>query len=154
VERPRSVTVTIPKGVDTGNKLRVAGQGSPGEGGAPAGDLFLLIKLKPHPLFERKGDDLYVELPVTFAEAALGSEVQVPTMSGRVTMKIPPGIQSGQQLRLTGQGMPRRGGGAGNLFARIKVTVPKNLTEQERELVEQLGSLRQENPRERILAGR
>lgn len=154
VERPRAVTVTIPRGVDTGTKLRVAGQGNPGSGGGPAGDLFLLVKMKPHPLFERKGEDLTVELPVTFVEAALGAEVQVPTLTGRVTMKIPPGIQSGQQLRLTGQGMPRRAGGNGNLYARIKVTVPKNLSEQERELLEQLRSLRQENPRERILAGR
>lgn len=154
VERPRAVTVTIPKGVDTGNKLRVAGQGNPGVNGGPAGDLFLIVRVKPHSLFERKGDDLTVELPVTFAEAALGADVQVPTMTGKVTMKVPPGIQSGQQLRLTGQGMPRRSGGSGNLYARIKVTVPKNLSDQERELVERLRTLRTENPRERILAGR
>jgi len=154
VERPRSVSVTIPKGVDTGSKLRVAGQGNPGAAGAPAGDLFLLIRVKPHALFERKGDDLVVELPVTFAEAALGAEVQVPTMTGKVTMKVPPGIQSGQQLRLKGQGMPRRAGGAGDLFARVKVMVPRSLTEDERRLVEQLRDLRPENPRERLLAGR
>ena len=104
--------------------------------------------------FEPRGDDLYVELPVTFAEAALGAEVQVPTMTGKATMKVPPGIQSGQQLRLTGQGMPRRAGGSGNLYVRVKVTVPRDLTEQERNLVEQLKELRTENPRERILAGR
>jgi molecular chaperone DnaJ len=154
VERPRSVTVSIPKGVDTGNKLRIAGQGNPGASGAPAGDLFLLVKVKPHPVFERKGDDLTVELPVSFAEAALGADVQAPTLTGRVTMKIPPGIQSGQQLRLKGQGMPRRGGGAGDLFARVRVTVPKSLTDDERRLVEQLRDLRPENPRERLLAGR
>lgn len=154
VERPRAVTVTIPKGVDDGNKLRVAGQGNPGEHGAPAGDLYLNVKMRPHPLFERKGDDLYVELPVTFAEAALGGEVEVPTVTGKVTMKIPPGVQSGQQLRLTGQGMPRRSGGSGNLYARIKVTVPRNLTDEERGLIEKLRELRKENPRERILAGR
>ena len=154
VERPRSVTVTIPKGVDEGNRLRVAGQGNPGDHGAPAGDLYLLIKLKSHRIFERKGEDLYVDLPVTFVEAALGGEVQVPTMTSKVTMRVPPGIQSGQQLRLTGQGMPRRAGGAGNLYARVKVTVPKNLSEEERKLIEQLGALRQENPRERILAGK
>ncbi len=154
VERPRSVTVTIPKGVDEGNRLRVAGQGNPGVNGAPAGDLYLLIKLKAHRIFERKGEDLYVDLPVTFAEAALGGEVQVPTMTGKVTMRVPPGVQSGQQLRLTGQGMPRRSGGAGNLYARTKITVPKNLTEEERKLIEQLQELRRENPRERILAGK
>jgi molecular chaperone DnaJ len=154
VERPRAVTVSIPKGVDEGNKLRVAGQGSPGEHGAPAGDLYLTVKMRPHALFERKGEDLYVDLPVTFAEAALGGDVEVPTMTGRVTMKIPAGVQSGQQLRLSGQGMPRRAGGSGNLFARLKVTVPRNLTEEERELIEKLRSLRGENPRDRILSGR
>jgi len=122
--------------------------------GAPAGDLYLLIRMRPHPLFERKGEDLYVDLPVTFAEAALGAEVAVPTLTGKVTMKIPPGVQSGQQLRLTGQGMPVRSGGHGNLYARVKVTVPKNLSEEERQLIEQLRGLRAENPRETILAGR
>lgn len=154
VERPRAVTVTIPKGVDDGTKLRVAGQGNPGANGGPAGDLFLIVKMKPHPLFERKGDSLTVELPVTFAEAALGAEVQVPTMTGKVTMKLPPGVQSGQQLRLSAQGMPRRAGGSGDLLARIKVTVPRNLSEEERELIQKLRSLRADNPRERILAGR
>jgi molecular chaperone DnaJ len=154
VERPRAVTVTIPKGVDDGTKLRMAGQGSPGEDGGAAGDLYLMVKMRPHPLFERKGDAVYVELPVTFAEAALGAEVQVPTVNGKVTIKVPPGVQSGQQIRLAGHGMPKRGGGNGDLFARVKVTVPKQLSEEERGLVEQLGKLRQDNPRERILAGR
>lgn len=154
VERPRAVTVTIPKGVDDGNKLRVAGQGNPGQHGAPAGDLYLMVKMRPDKLFERKGEDLYVDLPVTFPEAALGGEVQVPTLTGKVTMKLPAGVQSGQQLRLKGQGMPKRTGGSGDLFARIKVMVPRGLTDTERELIEQLRELRQENPREQILAGR
>lgn len=154
IERARAVTVTVPKGVAEGSKLRVAGQGNPGLNGGPSGDLILNVRLKPNPIFERKGDDLYVELPVTFAEAALGSEVQVPTMTGKVTMKVPAGVQSGQQLRLGGQGMPRRAGGSGDLYARLKVTVPKNLTAEERALIEQLSGLRAENPRERILAGR
>lgn len=154
VERPRAVTVTIPKGVEDGNRLRVAGQGNPSGSGGPAGDLYLLVRMKPHPLFERKGEDLYVDLPITFAEAALGADVHVPTMTGKVTMKIPSGVQSAQQLRLAGQGMPRRAGGAGNLYARLKVTVPRDLTEDERDLISKLGGLRSENPRERILAGR
>jgi len=154
VERPRAVTVTIPKGVDTGTKLRVAGQGNPGVGGAPAGDLFLTVKMKPHRLFERKGDSLYVDLPVTFPEAALGADVQVPTMVGKATMKLPAGVQSGQQLRLSGQGIPRRSGGSGDLFARVKVTVPRGLSDEEKALVEKLRDLRHENPREQLLAGR
>ena len=154
VERPRSVTVTIPKGVEDGSRLRVAGQGNPSPGGGPSGDLLLKVRLRAHPLFERKGEDLVVELPITFAEAALGSEVQVPTMTGKVTMRVPPGVQSGQQLRLSGQGMPRRSGGQGDLYARLKVTVPKDLSADERSLIEKLRELRKENPRERILAGR
>ncbi len=154
VSRPRAVTVSIPKGVEDGNRLRVAGQGGIGQHGGPAGDLYLLIRLRSHQVFERKGDALTVDLPVSFAEAALGGEVQVPTLDGKVTMKLPGGVQSGQQLRLTGQGMPRRSGGRGDLLARIKVAVPKNLTDQERELIEELRRLRPENPRDALLTGR
>jgi molecular chaperone DnaJ len=154
VERPRGVTVTIPKSVGDGSKLRIAGQGNPAPGGGPSGDLYLQVRVRPHALFERKEDDLLVELPVTFVEAALGAEVQVPTMTGKLTMKIPAGVQSGQQLRLGGQGMPKRAGGHGDLYARIKVVVPRNLSAEERGLIEKLSALRQENPRERILAGR
>jgi molecular chaperone DnaJ len=154
VERPRSVTVVIPRGVDEGTRLRVAGQGNPSLTGGPAGDLYLTVRLRPHPIFERKGDDLYVDLPLTVPEAALGAEVQVPLLSGKVTMKVPPGVQSGQQLRLSGKGMPNRAGGAGNLIARVKVVVPRNLTEEERTLIERLRELRPENPREKLLAGR
>jgi DnaJ-class molecular chaperone len=95
-----------------------------------------------------------VDLPVTFPEAALGADVQVPTMVGKATMKLPAGVQSGQQLRLSGQGIPRRSGGSGDLFARIKVTVPRGLSEEEKALVEKLRDLRHENPREQLLAGR
>ncbi|MBM3456968.1 MAG: molecular chaperone DnaJ [Armatimonadetes bacterium] len=154
VERPRGVTVSIPRGVDGGNRLRVAGKGNPGAGGGPAGDLHLLVKVRPHALFERKGDDLTVEVPVTFGEAALGGEIQVPTVTGKVTMRVPAGVQSGQQLRLGGQGMPRRSGGFGDLYARLKVVVPRNLSAEEQELIQHLASLRTENPRDRILAGK
>jgi molecular chaperone DnaJ len=155
VERQKRVEVKIPKGVYEGAKIRVAGQGSPSPSGGQPGDLLLHVRMKPDSLFERKEDDLYVDLPVTFAEAALGAEVQVPTMTGKVTATLPPGIQSGQKIRLAGLGLPHlRGGGAGDLFARIKVTVPRNLTDQERELIRQLGSLRREDPREKLFAGR
>jgi molecular chaperone DnaJ len=155
VERQRRVEVKIPKGVYEGAKVRVAGQGSPGPNGGPPGDLILHVRMKPNPMFERKDDDLYVDLPVTFVEAALGAEVQVPTVTGKVSTTLPAGVQSGQSLRLTGLGMPHlRGGGSGHLYARIKVAVPRNLTDQERELIRQLGGMRHENPRERLLAGR
>jgi molecular chaperone DnaJ len=154
VETSRRVTVTIPAGITDGQKLRVAGQGSSGRSGGAAGDLLLTVKLKPHPLFERKGDDLYLELPVTFAEAALGAEVQVPTMDGTVRFNLRPGVQSGQSVKLAGLGMPRRAGGKGDLYVRPKVVVPKSLSDRERQLLEELRSLRTENPRERILASR
>jgi molecular chaperone DnaJ len=155
VERQKRVEVKIPKGVYDGSKIRVAGQGSPGQNGGTPGDLLLQVRMKPHPMFERKDDDLYVDLPVTFAEAALGGEVQVPTVTGKVSTTVPAGVQSGQSLRLTGLGMPHlRDAGTGDLFARIKVAVPKNLTDKERELIRQLEGMRRENPRERLLAGR
>jgi molecular chaperone DnaJ len=135
--------------------VRAAGQGAPGGPGAPAGDLLLMVRMVPHPMFERRDDDLYVDLPVTFAEAALGAEVLVPTVTGKVTARVPPGIQSGQSLRLAGLGVPHlRGGGTGDLYARIKVAVPKNLSARERELIEELKELRQEDPRARLLIGR
>ena len=144
----------IPKGVYEGAKVRVAGQGSPGLGGGPPGDCCCTCGMLRNPMFERKEDDLYVDLPVTFAEAALGAEVQVPTITGKVTATLPPGTQSGQSLRLTGLGMPHlRGGGSGNLYARIKVAVPRNLSDEERDLIRQLGGIRRDNPRERLLAG-
>jgi molecular chaperone DnaJ len=155
VERQKRVEVRIPKGVYEGAKVRVAGQGSPGPNGGSPGDLLLHVRMKPHPLFERKEDDLSVDLPVTFVEAALGAEVQVPTITGKVTATVPAGVQSGQSLRLTGLGMPHlRGGGAGDLYARIKVAVPRNLSEQEQDLIRQLNGIRRENPREKLLAGR
>ena len=147
--------VTIPRGIGAGQRIRLANQGGAGLNGGPSGDLYLIVRLREDPTYTRKGDDLYVDLPVTFAEAALGAEVQVTTVTGRVTTRIPGGVQSGQSLRLTGLGMPQlRGGGSGDLYARVKVTVPKNLTERERELIEELGDLRHENPRDRLLVGR
>jgi len=130
----RRVEVKIPAGVNDGQKIRLAGQGLNG------GDAILTVRLMPHPTFERKGDDLIVEVPVSYLTAALGGEMQVPTLTGKtLTVKLPPGTQSGQQLRLTGKGMPRlKEGGHGDLYARIKITVPKTLTERERTLLEQL----------------
>jgi molecular chaperone DnaJ len=153
VEKPHRVTVKIPEGIAEGQKLRVAGQGSPGYNGGPAGDLILTVKIKPHGRFERKGDHLYLDLPVTFTEAALGAEVQVPTMGSPVRMSLRPGVQPGQSLKLAGLGMPNRKGGRGDLYVRPKVVVPKNLSDRERELVEELKTLRSENPRARLLEG-
>jgi DnaJ-class molecular chaperone len=147
VERMKRLQVRIPPGVRTGSRIRVAGQGEAGPSGQ-RGDLFLIARVAPHRLFKRQGDDLQVEVPVTYAEAALGAEIDVPTMNGRVKMKLPAGASSGQRLRLAGRGMPRmRGGGRGDLYVQIKVVVPKNLSQEERDLIARLGEMRSEDPR-------
>lgn len=137
----RRVEVKIPAGVGEGQKIRLAGQG--GSGPAGAGDLYLTVKVAPHSTFERRGDDLYVDVPVLYTVAALGGQAKVPTLKGtRLSVTVPPGMQSGQSLRLGGQGMPKmRGGGSGDLYARIKITVPKTLTDHEKELLQELAAL-------------
>jgi DnaJ-class molecular chaperone len=152
VERVKRLQIRIPPGVRTGSRIRVAGQGEAGPSGQ-RGDLFLMAKVAPHPLFKRQGDDLQVELPVTYTEAALGAEIDVPTMNGRVKMKLPAGASSGQRLRLAGRGMPRmRGGGRGDLYVQIKIAVPKNLSQEERDLIARLGQMREEDPRANLRA--
>ena len=137
----RRLEVKIPAGVNDGSKIRLAGEGVAGPGGKK-GDLFLIVRLKPHHIFERRGDDLFEEMTVPFATAALGGEIQVRTMKGRVTMKIPAGAQSGQTFRLTGQGMPRLNKpGKGDLFVKVRISVPKRLTDRQRELIQELGTL-------------
>ncbi|MGZ6375447.1 MAG: DnaJ C-terminal domain-containing protein [Ktedonobacterales bacterium] len=140
----RRLEVRIPAGVDTGSRVRVAGEGNPGIGGGPKGDLYLVITVKPDANFERKGDDLTVDVPVPLTVAVLGGEVPVPTPDGkRLLLTIPAETQNGQTFRLTGKGMPKlRGEGAGNLIARIQVTLPRKLSPRERQLFEELAKLR------------
>jgi DnaJ-class molecular chaperone len=149
VERPRTITVKIPKGVADGAKVRVSGQGGAGAAGGPAGDLYLIPRIRPHPRFERKGDDLYTEATVSFPEAALGGEAAVMALDGStLTARVPGGTSSGQMLRLRGKGMPLlRGEGFGDLYVRIRIAVPKDLTARERELIEELAQLRQDTSR-------
>ena len=152
VEQMKRLEVKIPAGVRTGSKIRVAGQGAPGASGE-RGNLYLIPKILPHRLFKRQGDDLHVEIPVTYPEAALGAEIDVPTLNGRVKMKLPSGASSGQRLRLAGRGMPRMtGGGSGDLYVRIRIVVPRNLSEQEREIISRLAELRREDPRANLRA--
>ncbi|MBC8101538.1 MAG: J domain-containing protein [Cytophagales bacterium] len=134
----RRVEVKIPAGVRDGQKIRLSGQGSPGPAGP--GDLLLNVLIAAHPTFERKGDDLYVDVPVSYLDAALGGKAAVPTMEGsRLTMTVPPGTQTSQAFRLGGQGMPRlREPGRGDLYARVKITVPKTLSPREQELLTEL----------------
>jgi DnaJ-class molecular chaperone len=142
----REVDVRIPAGVRTGQRVRVPGEG----GGAPGarGDLYLTVTVRPHPALERRGDDLHVTVPLTAPEAALGATVDVPTLKGRVSMKIPPGTSSGRTFRLPGYGMPRgRAGGTGDQLVTTRIVMPAALTSQEQDLYTQLKRLRGDNPR-------
>jgi len=137
--KARRLEVKIPAGVDTGSRVRVARDGQPGLGGAPKGDLYLIVSVRRHPRFERRGDDLYVDVEVPVTDAVLGAEVEVPTMTGRVMLKLPPLTQNGKTFRLAGLGMPRlKGDGRGDLYARVRVKLPEQLSERERELFEEL----------------
>ncbi len=148
VLRARRVEVKIPAGVRDGSRVRAAGEGTAGVAGAPPGDLYLRVRVSPHPLFERREDDVYLDLPLAVWEAALGTEVEVPTLRGRVTMKIPPETSSGKTFRLPGYGLPRlRGGGQGDQLVRVRIVVPTDLTARERELFEELRRLRPRPPR-------
>lgn len=146
VER-KSLTVTIPMGVKSGSKIRLAGQGGPGVGGGPPGDLFLRVRIRPDSRFEPEGYNLRSTLKLTPWEAALGAEVNIPTMEGSVKMKVPAGIQSGQTLRLKGKGLNRKHGEPGDLLVSVQIAVPKELTEKEKELFEQLASESRFDPR-------
>lgn len=147
---PHSVRVRIPKGATDGQRLRVPGKGSKGSSGGPDGDLYLTISLKPHPLFRPDGHDLYLELPITPSEAALGASMDVPTLEGHARIKVPAGSRSGQKLRLTGKGLPKPGGGAGDLYCVLQIVLPPTLGEPERALYEELGRISRFNPRERF----
>lgn len=137
-EQPRRLEVKIPAGVKDGSRIRLAGEGAEGPTGK-RGDLYLIVKMAPHPVFERRGDDLYREVDVPFPTAALGGQIEVGTLTGKGTMKIPAGTQSGQTFRLAGQGMPRLNRqGRGDLYVRVRVSVPTNLTPRQRELIEEL----------------
>jgi DnaJ-class molecular chaperone len=144
VPRNKRIQVKIPAGVDNGSKIRVAGEGQPGIGGGPRGDLYLVITVKPDPLFERKGDDLYTDVEVELVKAMLGGEVPVPVPDGRrLALTIPAETQNNRTFRLAGKGMPRlRGEGNGNLYARVKVVLPMQLSVEERALFEKLARSR------------
>jgi molecular chaperone DnaJ len=141
--------VKVKPGVSNGTRIRLAGKGEPGRNGGPAGDLYVVTRVDSSPLYERRGADLVIEVPVTYPEAALGATVEVPTPDGKVSLKVPAGSQDGKLLRLKGRGAPKlNGGGKGDLLARVRVTVPKKLTKAEREALEELQKVSRENPRE------
>ncbi|MEJ7670197.1 MAG: DnaJ C-terminal domain-containing protein [Casimicrobiaceae bacterium] len=144
---PHSFTARIPKGATDGQRLRVPGKGGKRFNGGRAGDLFLNIEVQPHPLFRVSGHDLYLDLPLTPAEAVLGTAVEVPTLGGPVMLKVPPGTLAGQQLRLARRGLPRPHAGEGDLFAIVQIAVPRVTSEQERALYQQLAERSSFNPR-------
>jgi curved DNA-binding protein len=154
-DRMKSLEVTIPPGVRAGTVIRLAGQGEPGANGGPPGDLYLHVRIEPHPLFEIIGDaDVQIELPVAPWEVALGARVNVPTLDGPVEMKIPPGTQGGTRMRLRGQGLNKRRGGRGDEYVKIKIVIPPKLTAREASLFEKLAAESKFDPRELLGANR
>jgi len=143
----RSYEVNVPAGVRDGQRIRLAGEGGQGAAGGPSGDLFLRVHLRPHPRFRLDGRDLHVTVPVTPWEAALGAVVEVPTLEGTAKVKVPAGSSSGRRLRLRGQGFPGPRGGHGDLYATVQVMVPRQLSDRERELYEQLAAASDFDPR-------
>ncbi len=141
--RVRRLEVKIPQGVTDGSRVRVRGEGNPGVMRGAPGDLYLVVTVRPHERFQRKGDDLYVDIPVSLDDAVLGGEVEVRTLKGRVALNVPPETQNGQSFRLAGQGMPHLGGGgSGDLFARVQVVLPRGLSDRDREIFQELRRLR------------
>ncbi len=141
LEREKTIELRIPPGVDTGTRLRVAGEGEPGPNGGPAGDLYVVLEVKEHTFFERRGADLYCTIPLSIAQAALGTELQVPGLNGEEKLKIPEGTQSGAVFRIKGRGLADpRGGGKGDLYYHVRVMTPTKLTRDQRRLIEQLGA--------------
>ena len=151
VSRSRRLEVKIPPDRPDGSRIRLANEGPAGPDGTRS-DVYLVIRLRPHRFYDRRGEDLYCEVPVAFAEAALGAVIRVPTLTGPVEMTLPAGIQNGQTLRLSKRGMPRaHGGGHGDQLVRIRVVVPRNLSSKEKDLIQQLSELRHEDLRAALL---
>lgn len=149
VRKLKKIKVTVPAGVDDGQQLRVSGQGGPGFNGGPAGDLYVLFRVKPHAQFERDGDDIHLELPITYPQAALGDEIEVPTVSGKVKLKIPAGTQNGARFRLRGKGVQNvHGYGVGDQHITIKVKVPTKLSEKQKQLLREFAEISGDIPEE------
>lgn len=148
LEDGHRLEIEVPAGVREGQRIRVAGQGAPGRDSGPPGDLYLLVRLKPHPRFRRQGDDLHVDLRVAPWEAALGATVPVVTLTGTSQVRLPAGSSSGRRLRLRGRGLPTAAHGHGDLYATVQIALPKHLSEQERDLFEQLAGVSNFDPRD------
>ncbi len=150
-QKVEKVSVRIPAGVNTGSRVRVPRKGNAGSNGGPPGDLFLVVKVQPHPVFSREGNDIRCRIPVTLTEAALGAKVEVPTIDGKAWLTIPAGTQSGQKFRLRGRGAPSlKGGRKGDEIIEVQVVLPTFESERSRELLEELGQLEPQNPRQEL----
>ncbi|HEX4948719.1 MAG TPA: molecular chaperone DnaJ [Blastocatellia bacterium] len=148
VPKNETVTIRIPAGVDTGSRVRVAGKGEAGKRGGQTGDLFIITNVAPHPVFTRKGDNIECVIPITLTEAALGAKIEVPTVSGKAQLRIPPGTQSGQRFRLREKGAPSlRSNHRGDQYVEVKITLPKIIDEDSKELLRQFAKRNPENPR-------
>lgn len=151
VLKAERIAVKIPPGVENGSNVRVQGKGHAGRVGGPPGDLYIVTRVRPHPFFERKGDNIYCEVPITVTEAALGAKIEVPTVDGKASMRIPPETSSGQVFRLRDMGVPHlKGPGRGDQFVTIKIILPRNLDTRSQELFRELGRLHPEDPRRAI----
>lgn len=147
-QEDKTLSVKIPAGVDTGDRIRLSGEGEAGEHGSPAGDLYVEVRVKPHPIFERDGNHLVCDVPLDIATAALGGEIDVPTLDGRVKLKIPAGTQSERVFRLRGKGVrPVRGGSPGDVLCRVRLETPVNLTPRQSELLEELRDSLNDGPK-------
>ena len=152
VERTEPLEVRIKAGTRDGQRIRLAGKGNAGTHGGPAGDLYVIIRTADHPIFQREGDDIRITVPVTATEAALGAKIEVPTIDGRTLLKIPPGTQSGQKLRLREKGVPSatKEGTRGDEIVEVKLTVPMPRDERSKEILRELAKLNPEDPREEL----
>jgi molecular chaperone DnaJ len=151
VPQSERLNVKIPPGVDNGSRVRVAGMGGPGFQGGPPGDVYIVTRVRPHPYLERRGDNLYSEAKVTVKEAALGEKVEIPTVDGMVALSLPEGVQTGQQLKLKGKGVPHLGGGGrGDQYVTIQVVTPAGLSERGKELLREFERLHPGNPRAEV----
>ncbi|MEW9081645.1 molecular chaperone DnaJ [Caldanaerobacter subterraneus] len=149
IRKRRKIKVTIPAGIDEGQMLTLRGEGEPGLRGGPNGDLYIVIHVKPHEIFKREGYDVYVKIPISFADAALGGEIKIPTLDGMVSFTIPEGTQTGTKFKLRGKGIPHIGGrGRGDQIVEVYVEVPKRLSEKQKELLKEFKRLEGENTAE------
>ena len=145
VRRQKTIEINVPAGIDNEQILSVSGQGNAGANGGPAGDLRVYVNVRPHPIFERRGNDVWCEVPITYTQAALGAEVVVPTIDGRVSYQVREGTQPGDVFKLKGKGIPRVGGrGRGDQFVRMTIEVPKNLTQRQKEILQEFDNVAEE----------